>query len=53
MPAYGIDRALAAVTADLAGSSPLREAGVTVRRQAFARDADATFQSLAGTSVGS
>jgi hypothetical protein len=53
MPAYGIERAIGDVAADLAGLSSPDRVGVTVRRQAFAGDADATFSSLAGTSVGS
>jgi hypothetical protein len=53
MPAYGIDRALGAVQADLAGLAALDGVGLTIGRAAFADDADATFRSLAGTSVGS
>jgi hypothetical protein len=53
MPAYGIDRAIGDVADDLAGLSSPGGVGVTVRRVAFADDAEATFTSLAGTSVGS
>jgi hypothetical protein len=53
MPAYGIDRAIADVTGDLAGVSSPDGVAVTVRRVAFADDAGATFQALAGATVGS
>jgi hypothetical protein len=53
MPAYGIGRAIDEVTADFAGRTPSGGVGVTVQRRYFADDPDATFQSLAGTSVGS
>lgn len=53
MPAYGIDRAISAVTADLAELAALDGVGLTIGRLAFADDAPATFSSLAGTSVGS
>lgn len=53
MPAYGIDRAIGDVTDDLAGLSSPDGLAVTVRRVAFADDAGATFQALAGATVGS
>jgi hypothetical protein len=53
MPAYGIDRAIGDVTDDLAGFSSPDGLAVTVRRVAFADDAGATFQALAGATVGS
>jgi len=53
MPAYGIDRAIGDVTGDLAGVSSPDGVAVTVRRVAFADDAGATFQALAGATVGS
>jgi hypothetical protein len=53
MPAYGVDRAVGDVTTDLAGLAVPDGAGVTIGRRAFAPDAAATFESLAGISVGS
>jgi hypothetical protein len=53
MPTYGIDRAVHDVTSDLAELAVLDGVGVTVGRLAFASDAQTTFMSLAGTSVGS
>ena len=53
MPAYGIGRAIREVTAEFAELSRSGGLGVTVQRRRFADDADATFQSLAGASVGS
>ena len=53
MPAYGIDRAIGEVTDDLAGLPSPGGVGVTVRRVAFAYDAEATFAALAGISAGS
>ena len=41
------------MTADLAELAALDGVDVTVGRVAFGDDADATFRSLAGTSVGS
>jgi hypothetical protein len=53
MPAYGLDRAVPAVTADLAELAALDRVDVTVGRVPFGDDADATVRSLGGTSVGS
>jgi hypothetical protein len=53
MPAYGLDRDVAAVTADLAALAALDGVDVTVGRVRFGDDADATVRSLAETSVGS
>jgi hypothetical protein len=53
MPAYGLDRAIHSVTADLAEHAALDGVDVTVGRVAFGIDADATVRSLGGTSVGS
>jgi hypothetical protein len=53
MPAYGIGRAIRDVTAEFAALSRSRGLGVTVQRRRFADDPDATFQSVAGASVGS
>jgi hypothetical protein len=53
MPAYGLDRAVQAVTADLAGHAALDGVDVTVSRVPFGDDAAATVRSLAGASVGS
>lgn len=53
MPAYGLDRAVQAVMADLAGHAVFDGLDITVSRVPFGGDADATARSLAGTSVGS
>lgn len=53
MPAYGVDRAIGAVSADLAPLAARHGVGLTIGRAAFAEDVDVTFASLAGTSVGS
>jgi hypothetical protein len=53
MPAYGIDRAVCAVSADLAELTALDGVGITIGRLAFADHPRATFAFLAGTSVGS
>ena len=53
MPAYGIDRAVQDVTADLAGCDGADGVGVTLSRLAFSGDAATTFDVLAGTTVGS
>ena len=53
MPAYGIDRAVEEVTADLAGLAASGGVDVAIRRQAFAADAASTFGRLAGTPPGS
>jgi hypothetical protein len=52
MPAYGIDRAVSDVTADLAELAALDGVAVGVRRTAFAANAAATLRSLAGTTAG-
>lgn len=52
MPAYGLDRAVHDVTADLAECSPLDGVGVTVERLAFADDGEATFRRLTGSPAG-
>ena len=46
MPAYGLDRAVLAVTADLAGLTELYGVGVGVGRVPFGEDAGATVRSL-------
>ncbi|HET6952245.1 MAG TPA: hypothetical protein VFI47_17830 [Acidimicrobiales bacterium] len=53
MPAYGVDRGIDQVTADLAGLAAPAGVAVTVTRRAFGADGPATFASLAGVSVGS
>lgn len=53
MPAYGLDRAVQAVAADLSGHPVLGGIDITVSRVPFGDDADATLRSLAGISVGS
>ena len=53
MPAYGIDRAIRTVTADLVELAAVDEVQVRVGRVPFGDDADATFLALAGTPVGS
>lgn len=53
MPAYGIDRAIRAVRSDLATLAVRDGVGITVDRVAFAERADATYESLAGTTVAS
>jgi hypothetical protein len=53
MPTYGIDRAIRDVRSDLAALAVRDGVDVTVTRVAFADDADATYRSLAGTSVAS
>jgi len=52
MPAYGIDRALDAVRADLAGLAQTHDAELSVGRLPFRTDAARTFADLAGTTVG-
>lgn len=53
MPGYGIDRAMRVVRADFAALDGVDGVDLTIGRAAFAGDADATFRSLAGASVGS
>jgi hypothetical protein len=53
MPAYGLDRAIHAVTDDLAALAARDGVEVTVHRVAFGKDAADTYRSLAGTPVGS
>jgi hypothetical protein len=53
MPAYGIDRCMGEVTSDFAAIDGRDGVRVSIGRVAFADDAGATFESLAGTSVGS
>ena len=51
MPAYGLDRAVRDVRADLAAVAVRDGVGITVGRAAFADCAEATYLSLAGTTV--
>ena len=51
MPAYGIDRAIGDVKADLDALELGDEIGLTVARVPFSATAGATYASLAGTSV--
>ena len=53
MPAYGIERAIDAVTPDFADLAAVAGVGVTVGRMPFGADATSTYRSLAGTSGGS
>jgi hypothetical protein len=53
MPAYGIDRCLGEVATDFAAFDGRDGVRVSISRVAFADDAGATFETLAGTSVGS
>jgi hypothetical protein len=52
MPAYGVDRAMAAVRADLADLAQLGGVELAVGRLPFGDDARTTFATLAGAPVG-